>query len=156
MAVFAAEQLPKDCVIDDIILLRPSLSAGYNLSKALDHCQKGIVNFWSPADVALLMVGTTVFGNLDGFHGPAGGALGFVKPEDAEAAAKLHQLPWSVDMILTGNLGGHFTVAASSFVKKWVAPWVLVHEWPATATTQPVEPADRPNVQPIFDEPQSK
>jgi pimeloyl-ACP methyl ester carboxylesterase len=140
VAVFAAEQLPEGRVIDGIIMLRPSLSAGYDLSVALGHTRKGIVNFWSPADVALLMVGTTVFGNLDGVHAPAGGAISFVRPTDASAAEKLHQLPWTLDMVLTGNLGGHFTVAASSFVKEWVAPWIQVRDW----STTPQQSASRP------------
>ncbi len=136
VAVFAAEDLPDGCIIDGIIMLRPSLSVGYDLSKALGHTCKGIVNFWSPADVALLMVGTTLFGNLDGVHGPAGGAMGFVKPSDVDQADKLHQLPWTLDQVLSGNLGDHFTVAASTFVKDWVAPWVKLREWPTNTTTR--------------------
>lgn len=152
VAVFAAEQLPEGSVIDGVIMLRPSLSVGYDLSKALNHTCKGIVNFWSPADVALLMVGTTVFGNLDGVHGPAGGAMGFIRPSDSSKAELLHQFAWSMDQILTGNLGGHFTVAASSFVKEWVAPWIQVRDWPAesqqpTLNTQPAasEPDSAPS-----------
>ena len=147
VAVFALEQLGEDRTVDGVILLAPSLSTGYDLSKALDRTCKGIANFWSPGDVALLVLGTTLLGNMDGVHGPAGGAVGFASPEDPGRAAKLHQLQWSLAMARSGHLGGHFTVTGGGFIQEWVAPWLLVRDWPAvtlpreqpTKQTQPAE-----------------
>ena len=124
IAVFTAEELPDGRMIDGLILLSASISKGYDLSKALQHCRKGIVNFYSKKDVGLLGVGTTVVGNVDGVRGPSAGLTGF-----DNSYPKLYQIPWSKDMESAGNYGGHADSTNPEFVKEYVAPWVMGIGW---------------------------
>jgi pimeloyl-ACP methyl ester carboxylesterase len=126
VAVFAAEALPSGHKIDGLVLLSPSLSRGYDLSKALANSRNGLVNFYSRNDVGFLVVGTTVIGNVDGNHGPSAGAVGF-----SNTFSDLYQVPWSEDMASSGNEGGHLDTTVSTFVSQYVAPWVLARGWPA-------------------------
>ena len=80
VAVFAAEAMPAGRQVDGLVLLSASVSSAYDLTKALGKCKNGIVNFYSKADVGLLVIGTIVAGNVDGIRGPAAGAISFDKP----------------------------------------------------------------------------
>jgi pimeloyl-ACP methyl ester carboxylesterase len=129
VAVFAAEALPDDRRVDGIVLLSPSISAGYDLTAALAHTRKGIVNFWSPNDVGLLVLGTTILGNVDGGHGPAAGAMGFTSVPNGQPFDKLHQVEWSAEMTAAGNHGTHMDSAGRAFVQRYVAPWIQASTW---------------------------
>jgi len=83
VAVFAAESMPEGRQVDGLVLLSASISSAYDLTKALAHARNGIVNFYSKADVGLLIVGTMLAGNVDGTHGPAAGAIGFDMPNSS-------------------------------------------------------------------------
>ena len=126
VAVFSAEALPEGRSVEGLILLSASISKTYNLSKALRRCRRGIANFYSAGDVALLGIGTTVMGNVDGIHGPSAGLAGF----DSNPAG-LYQIPWSQEMSSSGNVGGHMDTVATAFVQRYVAPWLLSAAWPA-------------------------
>lgn len=126
VAVFAAEAMPEGRAVEGLILLSASISKTYDLSSALSRCQKGIVSFYSEADVALLGIGTTVVGNVDGIRGPSAGLVGF-----DSTPAGLHQIGWRQEMGSAGNYGGHMDSAGSAFVAKYVAPWVMASSWPA-------------------------
>ena len=126
VAVFSAESMPDDRQIDGLILLSASISKGYNLTKALGRVRSGIVNFYSDGDVALLGVGTTLFGNVDGVRGPSAGYAGFDR-----TPARLYQIPWSQDMAAVGNKGGHADSTHPRFIRAYVADWVLTTSWPA-------------------------
>lgn len=125
VSIFTAEALPQGRKVDGIVLLSASISAGYDLTKALAHSRKGIVNFYSKNDVGLLMIGTTVVGNVDGIHGPAAGAIGFDRLPEG-----LHQVPWSQDMSWAGS-GGHMDTTGAPFVRTFVSPWIRAPAWPA-------------------------
>ena len=149
IAVFAAEALPPPYQVDGIILLSPSLSSGYDLSEVLAKSQKGIVHFWSPGDIALLVVGTSLFGNLDGVHGPAAGATGFTKTEgNVDLFGKLYELQWGQDMAGSGHLGGHMGTTHNRFVNQWIAAWVLAECWPVARGAKQTAPADSATSQP--------
>ncbi|HET6429876.1 MAG TPA: hypothetical protein VM389_07335 [Phycisphaerae bacterium] len=130
VAVFSAEALPPGRMVDGLILLSASISSGYDLSKALARCRLGIVNFHSKGDVGLLVIGTTLVGNVDGGHGPAAGAIGF---EDSFPG--LHEVGWSPDMARAGNFGGHSGTCEPRFVSRYVAPWLDAAGWPARSST---------------------
>ncbi|OPX25050.1 MAG: hypothetical protein B1H04_00830 [Planctomycetales bacterium 4484_123] len=125
VAVFAAEALPPGRQVEGLVLLSASISSGYDLSKALAHCRKGIVNFYSKGDVGFLVLGTTVFGNVDGVRGPAAGAVGFKYPRPG-----LYQVGWRAEMAGSGHLGGHAGTTASGFVERYVVPWIRAASWP--------------------------
>lgn len=141
VAVFTLESLPAGRYVDGVVLLNASISAGYDLSRALARTRKGIVNFWSPGDVGLLVIGTTVLGNVDGVHGPAAGATGFTNARNN--SGKLYQVQWSPSMATAGNIGGHMDSTGQPFVAQWVAPWVLADSWtppPASGATAIARP----------------
>ena len=54
MALFAAEALPKDVVVDRVIVAGAALAPDYDIRPALAHCQRGLVNFYSNYDWLLL------------------------------------------------------------------------------------------------------
>jgi pimeloyl-ACP methyl ester carboxylesterase len=133
IAVFAAEALPKDVMVDGVVLLSGSMSSAYDLTKALGHCRKGVLNIYTRADVGLLIVGTTLAGNVDGIRGPAAGAIGFDRPtsrsspERILAYQKLFQLELSD---ATGSDDAHGSTTRRSFVSHYVAPWLMATSWP--------------------------
>ena len=136
VVVFTLEQLPSNARIDGAVLLSPSLSAEYDLTKALARTRKGIAHFWSRGDVALLVVGTSVFGNLDGVHGPAAGARGFTNVGGPSSLFdKLHQTRWRPAMAQAGNRGGHLGTVSSEFVSEWVSRWITASTWPPPVAT---------------------
>ena len=128
IAVFAAESLPPGHKVDGLILLAPSISSGYNLDKALANTRYGIVNFYSPADVGFLVLGTTLAGNVDGARGPAAGAFGFDRP-------LLVALPESYQRLVQVNAtdagviaDAHTAATGQKFVSTRVAPYIS--DWP--------------------------
>lgn len=141
VAVFVAEGMTEGKQIDGLVLLSASLSAGYDLTKALSRCKNGIANFYNEGDVGLLGVGTMIAGNVDGVHGPSCGLNGFDKlPNNASqekklAYLKLHQINMSYGM--TGGGDPHTAVTRPGFVSLHIAPWVSGGPWPAGAALRP-------------------
>jgi len=135
VAVFAAEALPEGKQVDGLILLSASISSAYDLTKALSHCRNGIVNFYNRQDTALLGIGTTVVGNVDGTHGPSAGLIGFDKPGPNAprakriAYSKLYQVALTSSM--TGGGDPHAVATRPEFVSRYVARWVISPTWPA-------------------------
>lgn len=127
MAVFAAESLPEGRQVEGLVLLSASVSAGYDLTKALEHTRHGLVNFYNRNDTGLLGVGTTVMGNVDGVHGPSAGLIGF--DTDARNYDNLYQV--NVTEINSDDLDPHFSTTRVNFVSSHVAPWLLALAWPA-------------------------
>jgi pimeloyl-ACP methyl ester carboxylesterase len=134
IAVFAAESMPEDTQVEGLVLLSASISRGYDLTKALEHCRCGIVNFYNPQDVGLLAVGTTLTSTVDGVRGPSAGLEGFTGPganapvDERYAYRKLYQFE-----LRPGMSGGdpHAAVTRPGFVSSYVAPWVRSENWPA-------------------------
>jgi pimeloyl-ACP methyl ester carboxylesterase len=124
VAVFAAESMPEGRQVDGIILLSASISAGYDMSKALTKCKSGAVNFYCRADVGLLVIGTTLFGNVDGVRGPATGNSGFTNGH-----SKLYELELTPEMTVGDP---HAAATRAGFVQTYVAPWVASAIWPPT------------------------
>jgi hypothetical protein len=131
VAVLTLEALPPERKITMAMLLAPALSRDYDLRRALSRTESGIWNYYSRYDVGFLGLGTTTFGNIDGGHGPAAGAFGFIEPWGMNRADRglygrmLHQQAWSPKMAESGHYGMHTTWARQAFVAKWLAPIVL-------------------------------
>lgn len=122
IAVFAAEELEENRKIDGLVLLSASISGNYDLTKALRHCRRGIVNFYSGRDEIL---GATIFvGNVDGGRARSAGLGGFDR-----SPSGLHEVPWHSGMTASGNHGGHMDSAGSRFVKRYVAPRMMGSGW---------------------------
>ena len=149
IAVWAAENLPADQPVDGIVLLASSLSPEYDLSRALSRSAGGIVSFYSDRDAALLGVGTSLVGTMDGRHCEAAGKVGF--REGDYPCEALVQIAWRPAMAETGYDGGHLSCTAEEFVAKYVGPWVraplasrgTVAAGPNRAPTPEVVSADR-------------
>jgi len=136
IAVLVAEKMPEDRKLQGLVLLSASVSSAHDLTKALGKVDYGIINFYNRQDVALLGVGTTLFSNIDGLHGPSAGLIGFDWPADhhsierKQAYAKLYQIELTEDMVLRGD--SHTAVTQPGFVASYVAPWADGRPWPAT------------------------
>lgn len=114
VAVFAAESMPEGRSIEGLVLLSASISRDYDLTKAMSHCSEGIVNFYNPQDTALLEAGTTVFGTVDGVHGPSAGLRGFTNSH-----------PGLVQRRISSSGGDpHFAATREWFVEQHIAPYV--------------------------------
>lgn len=136
IAVLVADKMPEERNVQGVVLLSASISSAHDLTNALRHCEYGIVNFHNHDDGLLLLVGTTIAGNVDRLHGPAAGLIGFDWPEDRhselrkQAYTKLYQRELTRDMTLGGE--PHTVVTQPPFVATYIAPWVLRSRWPAT------------------------
>ncbi|HEY4330881.1 MAG TPA: hypothetical protein VGN88_14155, partial [Phycisphaerae bacterium] len=114
-----------------VVLLGAALSPTYNLSKALAHTRKGILNSYSERDAIVLGLGTSLFGTTDRKFTKAAGCVGFQIPEGLGVEEKrlyderLTQLPWCPEMADAGHhLGGHISCGSEIHMAKHIAPWM--------------------------------
>lgn len=130
IATWAIEQCADDVKIDELLLLSPALSPGYDLSKMLRHVRGHAYVIYSPYDVAVLGVGTTMFGTVDGVKADAAGKVGFAKPEGADATQykKLVQVPYDASWIKLGNIGDHIGSMSRPFAREILAPLLMKNE----------------------------
>ena len=115
-----------------------SLSADYDLTRALGKSTKGIVNFCNIEDVAVLGVGTTVIGNMDGGHGDSAGLAGFVG-----TYAKLYQVKVTPAMVSVSS-ASHFADTTEAFTAQYIAPWITKQSWPVPVGGDGTWPASQP------------
>lgn len=118
IAVWAAEAMPAGQRLDGVILLASSLSPQYDLSQALAGT-RGLVNYYSHRDGALLGAGCSMVGTMDRQFTQAAGLVGF----DA-AGANLKQIPFDSSMERVGHDGSHMSYCSSGFVTAYVAPLI--------------------------------
>jgi hypothetical protein len=133
--VWALEALPADVMVDGVMLLSPALSPKYDLSKALRHVRGKAYVIYSPYDVAVLGVGTSMFGTMDGVKTEASGKTGFAKPQGADEREyqKLVQVPYDAHWVKLGNIGDHIGSMSRPFARKVLAPLLLKGQLPMTA-----------------------
>jgi pimeloyl-ACP methyl ester carboxylesterase len=131
IAVFAAEALPAGRMIETIVLLGAALSPRYDVSGALAHVRKGLLNSYSNKDRWVLGLGTRVFGTTDRKFTTAAGSVGFHMPEGLTEAEKrlyeekLIQLPWQPEMADEGHhWGGHMCCGSEVHLARHIAPWM--------------------------------
>ncbi|MBL8879224.1 MAG: alpha/beta fold hydrolase [Phycisphaerales bacterium] len=137
IALLTLEALPPEPIVDNVVLLAPAVSPRYDLRKAMRRAKNGMYHLYSPFDVGLLGIGTTVFGTVDRDHGPSAGAVGFSKPprlseeEWTAIAEQLHQIKWSADLVSYGAAGDHAGWSTVWFAEKYLAPLVETGRPPA-------------------------
>jgi pimeloyl-ACP methyl ester carboxylesterase len=140
MAVMSLEALPPGQKVTGVILLAATLAPDYDLRLAMSHTEKGICNYYSPIDVPILMATMTLVGTMEGRHTVAAGAWGFTVPKQLDAQEReqyqrgLVQRKYSIEMLASGNPGGHFGWVRPGFVQHWVAPLVSPSSIADTAT----------------------
>ncbi len=123
--LFACQQLPPDFRLERIIFISPALSRDVDLTPILRRSRLGLFNYYSHLDVAVLGVGTGIFGTTDRKHAPSAGLVGFDLPADPALAVKIEQLAWEPAFTRLGNIGGHSGAFASSFLEKHILPEFL-------------------------------
>jgi pimeloyl-ACP methyl ester carboxylesterase len=154
MTLLTLEALPADRHITAAILLAAAISPTYDLTTALEKTDAGIWNYYSAMDSTLLIAGTTVAGTIDGKHVPAAGAFGFEEPagdfpeRHRLYETKLHQIGYDLQMVTSGNLGGHFGPTWHQFSEDYLAP-ILIDPYSSQAVGR--EPRQRAGVVRIGD-----
>ena len=136
MVVFALEQMADETRVDDVFLLAPALDPERNLAPALRHVRSRCFATYSPADVALMGLGTSVFATLDRKHTLGAGLVGFklpqaLSPEDGHQYRKLRQAGWDTALLKKGLWGGHMGWSSPRFACEYIAPVLRGDEAPA-------------------------
>lgn len=128
IAIFAAEFLPPDVMVDNIVLVQVSLSREYDLTRALRKTRGRMVNFHAPLEVVMLGLGTTIFGTMDRKHGFSAGKDGFdieKAVRDPELRGRVEQQSWSTKSLWSGNFGTHADLYGKQWNKEYVAMYLL-------------------------------
>jgi hypothetical protein len=131
IAVFTLEALPPDLMVENVILLSGSLSATYDLTKALQHVRGKVYITTSHKDAVLggllpmtgtadRQSGTTQTIGVDGAMLPASAT----SETRSLYASKVVVAPWKEEYAKYGDRGGHTDTVASAFVARYVAPLV--------------------------------
>jgi pimeloyl-ACP methyl ester carboxylesterase len=121
VVVRALEQLEPD-TIEAVVLLAAALSPEYDLSRALAAVRHETIAYWSPLDVFILGIGTSIFGTIDRKRSVSAGLVGFKC--DSIKNEKFHQIRWQPKMIMTGHFGGHVGPDSPAFLRKYVVPYL--------------------------------
>ena len=128
IAVFVAESvsdLPGGEPLEGLVLISPSISPIYDLQKALNACNQGIMNCYNPDDTMLLGVGTTVMGNIDGVPGEGAGLNGFDVVEGMASQEKIELYDRKLfQELITGYGDPHFAGTNPAFVSRIPAEFI--------------------------------
>lgn len=132
VAVYALEEMPSKYHIDSAVLLGSSVSAHYDLTKALRRIENKLTVYTSEKDAVLgilvPLAGTADRSNcgacsagLHGFHLPPN--IG----DEARGlySAKVDNIRWEPTFAIAANYGGHTDAVNENFVRDFVAPIVL-------------------------------
>jgi pimeloyl-ACP methyl ester carboxylesterase len=138
VVVWALEDLSEKCKVERAILMAPALAPDYDLSRALRAVRRRLYVMYSYADVGLMAAGTAVFGTMDRQHSVSAGLVGFRVPADLTLAGKteylkVRQIPWTINLVKSGHLGGHMGWTTTRFAREFLAPIL-------TGKTDPGEP----------------
>jgi len=128
VVVWALEALPEGCRVERAILLAPALAPGYDLSAALRGVRHRMYVMHSKADIGLMAAGTAVFGTMDRQHSVSAGLAGFAlpaAPADKAQYLKVRQVPWTIDLVKSGHLGGHMGWTTTRFARDFLAPILI-------------------------------
>jgi hypothetical protein len=131
LAVFTLEELPASVMVENVFLLSGSLSATYDLTRALRHVRGAVYVTTSQKDVVLggllPLAGTADRGadttatiGVEGPYVPRGGST------EAQQlySSKLRVVPWRPEFARYGDAGGHTDTVAAAFIERYLAPLV--------------------------------
>lgn len=127
MALLTAMALPDGVRVTGLILLAAAISRGFDLQRARQHVELGIWNHYSWMDWFFVGLGTTVFGSIDGCHGPACGMLGWHSLPGEDGLPTVTQWRHTWALAKQFNLGGHFGCVHRVFIEESIAP-ILVRK----------------------------
>ncbi len=122
--------------VQNVLLLAPSVSPGYELTGAVERVAGRINVFYSERDDVFLKWRTETFGTYDNVKSPAAGSVGFKSVNDLPPGlrAKVAQFAWGESYQAQGNNGGHHDSLAREFAHQTLAPLLRGN---VAATTQP-------------------
>ena len=127
VATFALEYLPEGANINQVVYLGCSLSAHYDLTRALKRVNGGFYVIHSPYDRILRNV-VWYTGTVDRRSASEGvaGLDGFLQPEppgpDTEVQySKLYNVEYREEFSLTGYEGGHTDSTSKEFISQYLA-----------------------------------
>jgi len=121
----ALERLPQDVMVDDVVLLSPSISSERDLTSALSHVKNRLYATSSPYDPILAAAPSAGLeggrpAGVDGFRLPRRAG-----PAERQAYAKVVNLPWRAEYVAYGWDGRHVSVTHSDFIRVVIAPRLL-------------------------------
>jgi pimeloyl-ACP methyl ester carboxylesterase len=141
MAVWAAEALPPEVHLRNLVLVQAALSPDYDLTAALARVDGKLVNLFCPTDWLVLGAGTEKFGTMDRVNIASAGKNGFdlacAVPDEA-LRRQVEQRRWTFAMLRVGHFGTHGSILLYEWNKRIVAPYVLA---PADANARPTSGA---------------
>lgn len=151
VAVFALESLGPNYHVNEVIMLSSSLSADYDLSRALRRLSGGLWCFWSPNDPILRGV-VPVVGTVDRANTTyVAGVTGAKPPPGASRETRdlyrlVHNIRWYSEGTGVGPLQfRHAGTTARSFIRDLVAPILVGTAPPNADRAMPAQaPATRP------------
>ncbi len=129
IVLFTLEACSDDYQVANALLLASSVSANYDLTKALRHVEGKMYVFTSENDAVLRFL-VPMAGTADRQSAKSAGLSGFRRPPSASADtrkqyAKVVHIRWQPEFRKAGHGGGHTDVVNASFVKAYVAPLVM-------------------------------
>lgn len=125
ITIWALEDLPDDVQVQSVLLIQAAVDPDHDLTRALRHVRGHLFSLQSGADLVVLGLGTLIVGTADGgAHTASAGQTGFHKPPgcNPEDYAKLVDLPYKLDWIVYGDLGGHVGQMSPALAKNVLAP----------------------------------
>jgi pimeloyl-ACP methyl ester carboxylesterase len=108
LSLLTTEALADNVKLERLILIAAAVSPDYDLSKAMTHCNRGIVNYYSPHDTFVLGFGTRTFGTIDRKNTDSAGQIGFCDADrKLRTVEGLTQIVWESQWANLGHWGGH-------------------------------------------------
>ncbi|MBI5762833.1 MAG: hypothetical protein HZA51_04825 [Planctomycetes bacterium] len=129
VALFAVEALPSNCNVDNVFLCGASVSADYDLTRALQHVRNRMYVFTSEKDAVLAFL-VPMAGTADRKETDSAGLRGFQNPRRMSAEtrsqySKLVHINWKPEFAKYGDLGGHTDALKAPFVQHFMAPLLM-------------------------------
>jgi len=122
VAIWAVEALREPYKVHNVILLSSSLSANYDVSRALEHVKGSLYNYYSPHDAVLtqlMRVACTIDGKIGG---EGAGAIGLHPPKGAD---RVINVAWKPEFERYGYSGGHMDSTSPDFVRVVVSKHIV-------------------------------
>ncbi|MHC4442424.1 MAG: lipase family protein [Planctomycetota bacterium] len=123
VAVWACENVEPPAKVSTLIMLGSSLSANYDMRKALKNISKGVWVYCSTYD-QVLQGPVQALGTIDGQMGvPSAGTVGLRAPRGG--GNKIHNVRWSSRYERYGWTGAHTDATSEPFVRMVLAGHIL-------------------------------
>jgi hypothetical protein len=113
----ALERLPADLSAHCVLMLAPSISPGYDLSRAASKCRASLISIGGPGDAIFLGLGTLLLGTSDRVFSPSAGFAGW-----HSHPTRFVESRWHPSWLRHGYCGNHISTSSPRFIAKVIAP----------------------------------